>query len=178
MNQQLRLEILTDKNRLQEIYDLRVVAYEASIHQKHINKTLYPNGWFDHFDPQDNTIHFVVLDNNTIVAAARLIILDGEITLSGYTDFDLPNERPFAYWSRMVVHPDYVKLGLGDLLHNVRLKYITDHPAIKFAILSTYEYSRTTFDSMGFRYLGPLDFKVDQSSIPTFAYIFENTKKQ
>jgi len=49
--------ILTDKSRLQEIYDLRVEAYEKSPKSKYVNKEIFPKGWVDHLDDNINTIH-------------------------------------------------------------------------------------------------------------------------
>lgn len=43
-------QILADKSRLQEIFDLRIYAWENSPSLANINKENYPNGFFDELD--------------------------------------------------------------------------------------------------------------------------------
>jgi hypothetical protein len=42
--------ILTDKSRLQEIYNLRVLSYEHSHKAEFVNRQIFPNGWKDDLD--------------------------------------------------------------------------------------------------------------------------------
>jgi hypothetical protein len=81
------------------------------------------------------TIHWFVEDNGKIVGAARLAILDDiKQTNEGFDKFELPSARPFAYWSRLVVHPAFRQSNTTLQLDHVRKKYIIDNPEIKFAI--------------------------------------------
>ena len=50
--------LLTDKTRLKEIYQLRVLAWEHSDYSKYINRQLYPNGLTDHLD--NDGFHFIM----------------------------------------------------------------------------------------------------------------------
>ena len=43
----LTAKFLTDKSRLQEVYDLRVMAYEHSPKSVFVNRQIFPNGLFD-----------------------------------------------------------------------------------------------------------------------------------
>ncbi len=104
MNIDFEIKLLSDKTKLQQIYDLRVRAYQDSEQSNHINKTIYPNGWSDDLDKKEGAFHWIVMDKDKIIAAARLVILeslddtDGEF--EDYTSF-IPLERPFVYWSRL-----------------------------------------------------------------------------
>jgi predicted GNAT family N-acyltransferase len=131
-------ELLTNKSKIQEIYDLRVSAYENSPKSIYVNKELFPNGWRDHLDELEDTYHFIVQDKNKIVASGRVAIIDD---IEKITDLDeafekytIPEGRPFAYFSRLVVHKDYRKLGIPDSLDNVRINFLKQNSLAKFAI--------------------------------------------
>lgn len=118
-------QILTDKSRLQEIFDLRVYAWENSPSPANINRETYPNGFFDKLD--ETAIHWVSFDENRkIIAAARLAIIN-DINELPYPQIvahvSLPAERPFLFYSRLVIHPDYRKQGLKEKFDLVRLRY-------------------------------------------------------
>lgn len=101
--------ILTDKTRLQEVYDLRVDAWENSPESQKVNRQLFPNGWFDVLD--EIGLHWVIFnDQNKIIAAARLNIFDNlqEFPyLKFIKNINIPNTTPFAFYSRLVVAPSY-----------------------------------------------------------------------
>jgi len=130
--------ILTDKSRLQEIYDLRLEAYENSPKSIYVNRLNFPNGLFDELDEKEDTIHWIVEDDRKIVATARISILyklnDIKDLDSDFDNYNIPKERPFAYYSRLVVHHQYRKLGIVNELDEIRVKYITSNENIKFAI--------------------------------------------
>ena len=58
--------ILKDKSRLQEIYDLRVSAYENSPKSEFVNRQIFPNGLSDFLDKRDKTLHWIIEDKNKI----------------------------------------------------------------------------------------------------------------
>ena len=67
--------LLTDKSRLQEIYELRVLCWENSKHSNIINHQKYPNGFKDEFD--EESIHLIITHaDGQIVAACRVTIFD------------------------------------------------------------------------------------------------------
>ena len=154
--------LLTDKSRLQEIYDLRVVAYEHSSKAVYVNRHTFPNGWFDDLDGREQTLHWIIEDGPAIIAAARLAILYNlEDTGEEFGTFALPTERPFAYWSRLVVHPDYRRTMATRSLDAVRKAYLIDNPSIKFALCCATEDRRYAILRLGFQYIG--DFTYDWS---------------
>ena len=147
--------LLTDKTRLQEIYDLRVTAYENSPKSIHVNRKLFPNGWFDTLDPRDETLHWIIEEDSKIIASARLAICNNiKDTNEEFDRFELPKERPFAYWSRLVVHPNYRSKGAMIMLDNVRKNYLLNNPKIKFALSCATEERLKVMLRLDFKYLG------------------------
>lgn len=118
-------QILTDKSRLQEIFDLRVYAWENSPSPANINRETYPNGFFDKLD--ETAIHWVSFDaDGKIIAAARLAIINDVNELPYpqiFTNIELPSERPFLFYSRLVIHPEFRKLGLKEKFDRIRLQF-------------------------------------------------------
>lgn len=101
--------LLTDKKRLQEIYNLRVEAWENSPESEKVNRQLFPNGWFDDLD--EIALHWVIFnDKNKIIASARLNIMDNlkEFPyMKLIKHIKIPDTTPFAFYSRLVVAPSY-----------------------------------------------------------------------
>lgn len=153
----MKVQILTNKSQLQEVYHLRVIAYEKSPQSDYVNRDLYPNGWFDHLDHLDTTVHFIISDNNKIIAAARLVILE-ELESIGkeFSTIDVPQEAPFAFWSRLVVHPDYRKTSAMMLLDRSRKEYLINHPYIKFAIACVVKARSKSLLRQNFKCIGEL----------------------
>ena len=115
--------LLTDKTRLQEIYDLRVLSWENSEQKEYVNKHYFPNGWFDKLD--DDAYHFIIEDNCKIIASSRICIVNdiNEIE-ENFSQFSLPNQRPLAFFSRLVVHPNYRGKNISKLMDEIRLNFI------------------------------------------------------
>lgn len=94
-------EILTDKSRLQEIFDLRVYAWEKSPSPFNINRKTYPNGLFDKLD--ETAIHKVSYnEKNDIIAAERVNIIHDLNELphpEQFANVSFPESRPFLYSS-------------------------------------------------------------------------------
>src|SRR3989442_13922197 len=92
--------VLTDKSRLDEIYKLRVEFYQQSSIAEHVNKQTLPGGWKDSLDECETSIHWIIEDNDQIIASARLVILSNiDDTNEEFQKLPIPEERPFAYWS-------------------------------------------------------------------------------
>jgi len=123
--QALRAELLTDTWRLHEIYDLRLNAWEHTGKNEFVNRQLYPNGWYDPLD--ESAFHWVVInDQNKIIASARLNLF------YSFEEFPyqpsvknllLPDVVPFAFFSRLVVHPHYRQNGLSRQLFTSRASF-------------------------------------------------------
>lgn len=169
-------ELLIDKTRLQEIYDLRVTAYENSPKSIYVNRQIFPTGWFDNLDSRNETLHWIIEDNNKIIASARLAILDKiEDTNEEFDNFELPTARPFAYWSRLVVHPSYRNTSAMVMLDNVRKKYLLDNPQINFALSCVTEDRCKLFLRLGFKYLGDFMYNWEGKSEQVIkAFLFTN----
>lgn len=159
MNHHLIPEILTGKTRLQEIYDLRVIAYENSAQSDCINRKIYPNGWSDHLDELENTIHWIVIDNGKIIASARLAILKNlHETKEELGRFGLADNVPFAYWSRLVVHPDYRRTRTMMRLDAIRKSYIDNNNQIKFALSCVVDARAKSLLRLGFEFKGNVPY--------------------
>jgi predicted GNAT family N-acyltransferase len=161
--------LLKDKSRLQEIYDLRVTAYEDSPKSVYVNKELFPNGWKDHLDEVDNTYHFVVIDNQKIVASGRIAIVDDVYELTDLKEaldmFELPKEKPVAYLSRLVVHKEYRKRGIPDSMDRFRLNFLKENKMAKFAIGCATNDRQASLLKYGFVNLGTCHFKFLEDKI-------------
>lgn len=181
MNQILTPELLNDKTRLQEIYNLRVQAYENSPKSIFVNKQMFPMGWSDHLDESENTFHFIVQDNNVIVASSRLALIND---INKLTDLDealekykIPTDRPFAYFSRLVVHKDYRKLGIPDSLDNFRINFLKEKTDAKFAIGWATPDRHASLLKYGFENLGVFDYKFANNEIKISVSFFCNILK-
>ncbi len=121
--------LLTDKSKLQEVYLLRVTAWEDSDKKHLINQHLLPNGWKDKLD--NDAAHWVIVNkNNVIIASARLNVLDQISHISQYQDFcsaDYSINNRFAYISRLVVRSDFRNLGLARMLDKARIDFAMEN---------------------------------------------------
>jgi GNAT superfamily N-acetyltransferase len=149
--------ILTDKSRLNEIYALRTRAYEHSYKSVYVNSEVLQEGWKDDLD--DMAIHWVVEQEGRIIASARLVILDDlEQTGEDILGFDLPHQRPFAYYSRLVVDPAVRGNGIGKAMDDIRISYIRDHN-VAFALAFSFVERSDSLLRLGFRELGTVSYK-------------------
>lgn len=118
--------ILEDKSRLQEIYNLRVFAWENSPGKENVNAEKYPNGYRDNLE--DISIHIISTNEiGEIIGAARLTVCDSldQLPYPGiFKAYEhlMPKERPFLFYSRLVIHPDYRKTGLRKIFDDFRIK--------------------------------------------------------
>ncbi|MFY9261934.1 MAG: hypothetical protein WAO71_15695 [Gallionella sp.] len=178
MNTAFKPALLMDKSRLQEIYDLRVIAYENSSKFSYVNKRLFPDGWFDELDKLDTTLHWIIEVDNIVIASARLAILDYiKDTHVDFDKFELPSGRPFAYWSRLVVHPDYRKTSAMMMLDAVRNRYLIDHKNIKFALCCVTEERSKAVIRQGFKYMGECNYNWGQEKTiaqSQLMYLYQN----
>lgn len=122
--------ILTDLTRLQEIYNLRCLAWENGPYPDGVNFKNYPNGFYEKID--EKSIHFVIYNGDKeIIAASRLTHIQEFEELpypKVFTSFSVyPNERPFLFYSRLVIHPNYRKMGLKQKMDKIRLQYQKDN---------------------------------------------------
>jgi predicted GNAT family N-acyltransferase len=168
-------QLLEDKSRLQEIYDLRVKAYENSPKFIYVNKEVFPNGWYDKLDERNETLHWIIEVDNKIIASARLAILDNiKDTNEDFDKFEMPIERPFAYWSRLVVHPDYRQTTAVQMLDTIRKSYLVNNSHIKFAVCCATKDRNKAILELGFIYLGEFFYNWGGGTIqqPQLIYVY------
>ncbi|MBX7173962.1 MAG: hypothetical protein K1X72_23530 [Pyrinomonadaceae bacterium] len=148
-------EVLTDKSRLQEIFDLRVYAWEKSPSPVNINRKTYPNGLFDKFD--QSAIHKVSYnEKNEIIAAERVNIIHNLEDLphpEQFANIDLPDKRPFLYSSRLVIHPEYRKMGLKELYDIARLQFQVEND-FAFSLAKTFLFRTKELTKFGWEDCG------------------------
>jgi hypothetical protein len=160
MNTSLEPQLLCDTTYLQEIYDLRVAAYEESPQAQFINRTIYPNGWSDSLDEHEGSLHWVIFDKGAIIASARLTILqDIQEVREDVPEHLLPEDRPFAYWSRLVVHKDYRRTRSMMKLDSIRKAFILNDDNIKFAFTCVVPARGNSLLRLGFHYLDDIAYK-------------------
>jgi hypothetical protein len=123
MQTTFKVEILRDRTRLPEVYNLRVIAWEHSEKAAFINKEHFPEGWKDKFD--DNAFHWVIKYHNKIIASARVAMLNQVSDLDeALNNYNLPQISPIGFYSRMVVHPDFRGNKIVAMMDSVRINFL------------------------------------------------------
>lgn len=146
-------QILGDQTRLPEIYRLRCLAWQNSPSAHLINFKKYPDGFQDTIDLQ--SLHFCsVNQQDEIIGAARLTLAHRFEELPYSKIFSVtdhwPAERPFLYYSRLVIHPGYRKTGLKEKLDRVRISYQQQH-RIAFSVTTVLERRAAELETYGFK---------------------------
>lgn len=149
--------ILTDKTKLTEIYKLRVSAFEVSEKSEIINFDKYPDGWQDELD--DTGIHFVSMnEENKIIAAARTNFITKLSDLpypEVFKSFILPSDRPFLYYSRLVIDNEFRCIKLLKAILDLEYKFLISNS--KFGITLASKTTNLLIRFYNFKNLGPVD---------------------
>lgn len=165
-------EILTDKSRLPEIYHLRVAAYENSPKSIFVNREIFPDGMSDELDERETTLHYIIKDNDKIVASARIAVLNDIKDIDEpVEENELPLGRPFAYYTRLVVHPDYRGLGLSAIMDKVRSDYLRAHKDIHFALAWATSHRKQSLLNVGFRIFTEYEYEWEGNTVRLDGYI-------
>jgi len=156
--------ILKNPQRLDEICKLRCLAWENSPFPSAINFVNYPNGYEDALDKK--SIHFYsVNQNDEIIGSARLTILNSLDELpypKVFTTFKVwPAERPFLFYSRLVIHPDYRKNGLKEQMDKIRVRYQFEH-AISFSVATATCKRAGDISQYGFKTIATVSKETDR----------------
>ncbi|PHR49177.1 MAG: hypothetical protein COA32_03765 [Fluviicola sp.] len=168
----MKVEILKSVERLDEIKKLRVLAYAKSKYSEFINIDSYPNGFSDKLDGR--SVHFVIEKQKTIIAAARLTLVHSlsELPYSNiFSDSGIPNIKPFWFFSKMVVSPDYKGLGLRSKIDQKRFEFLNSSEYKTFALMTAKEWRKKELESKGCLEVNMVDFSAD-----TY-YPFSNKEK-
>ncbi|MEI6949755.1 hypothetical protein V9K67_21390 [Paraflavisolibacter sp. H34] len=163
----LEAKLLTDKRRLQEIYDLRVLSYEDSPYSVYINKEKFPNGYFDHLDPLETTYHWIVEEDKKIIGSVRAAIIQNlEALKDDLPPLELPQNVPFAYCGRTAVHPGFRSGKVMLLLDHAIRRFITDNSEIKFAFCLAVPERVSAVKRLGFQSKGfvPYDWGIGEKT--------------
>lgn len=102
---------------LQEIGRLRVNAWQTIAG---LAPSTTGDTWLD--DLEAESYHFYVVFDGVLIAASRLSLITdiAEVTMHAvFREYFTP-EPPFWYLTRLVVHPEYQKLGLMHKLDAIR----------------------------------------------------------
>ena len=118
-------QLVTNPSRLKEIYNLRVDVWEHSGTSQFVNRRLYPDGWSDELDK--TAWHWMIVNaEDKIIAAARMNLFTSFNQFPYYPSMKhiaFPHIFPFAFYSRLVIHPDYHGNGLSRQLVSSRLLF-------------------------------------------------------
>src|SRR6185312_1265926 len=158
--------LLNNPFRLQEIFDLRLDVWENSGNIEFVNRKLFPNGWYDQLD--ESAIHWVILNHqNRIVASARLNIfysLKESPYCASISHLPFPAEVPFAFFSRLVVHPQYRQRGLSRQLYEARARFCRERKIAWSQVFINNPYVISMFEAEGFKNTGETEVSYHASS--------------
>lgn len=172
-------ELLTDTTRLEEIYQLRVLAWEHTSYSRYINRRLFPNGWTDHLD--NGGVHFIMQnEKKEIVASSRFNVLYKLSDLPEqdlFNKFNYPETRPFGLFSRLVIHPDYRKLGLSSKFDLKMMEYCKKQK-ISFTLAWIHHGGLEQLTSIGFKILGTAYYNAfsKESLHELYVMLFDNSE--
>ncbi len=174
-----RTSILSEPSRLPEIYELRLIAWERSSRKEVANRTLFPNGWYDDLD--ESAIHWISVDeNDIIVASARLNIFNALERFPYYNaiqHIEMDPKGTFAFFSRLVVHPQFRKNGLGRALYQSRAAYCEEHDISWSQVFINDPHVIAMFESEGFENVGKASVSYHPSVAPHAVNVFVKKNK-
>lgn len=172
--QALQTGLLTDLSRLNEIYDLRLNVWEHSGKNEFVNRKLYPNGWHDHLDK--SAFHWISInDQNEIIASARLNIFHSLEEFPYYLsvkNLSLPEIMPFAFFSRLVVHPLYRQNGLSRQLFAGRTFFCEERRIRWSQVFINNPLIIRQFEKSGYQKKGQADVAYHHASNPHSVNVF------
>ena len=170
----LEAQLLNDPSRLNEIYQLRVDVWEHSGNCEFVNRVLYPNGWSDELDK--TALHWVITtEQDEIIAAARLNIFNSLDDFPYYLSMkhlSFPTAVPFAFLSRLVVHPDYRQKGLSRKLASSRMLFCKNKNINWFQVFINNKRIIHLFEKMNYRNIGQANVSYHQFSQPHSVNVF------
>ena len=73
----------------------------------------------------EHSLHFVLLEERGVIAAARLCVHEPLAEVPDphlFATADFPMAAPFGCMSRLVVHPDYRRIGIAAILDHARIE--------------------------------------------------------
>lgn len=175
----LRPALLTDTSRLPEIYNLRLNVWEHSGKSEFVNRKLYPNGWYDDLD--ESAFHWIVVKGeNKIIASARLNLFNSLEEFPYYQavkNLSLPEIMPFAFFSRLVVHPQYRQNGLSRQLFTARTLFCAEREIRWSQVFINNPGIIRQFEKSGYQNIGQAGVSYHPSSDPHLVNVFIKENK-
>lgn len=172
--QALQPVLLTDLSRLPEIYDLRLNVWEHSGKSEFVNRKLYPNGWYDHLD--ESAFHWIIInDQDKIIASARLHLFNSLEEFPYHLsvkNFSLPELMPFAFFSRLVVHPHYRNHGLSRQLYKSRARFCEERKIRWSQVFINNPLIINQYEKSGYKNIGQANVAYHPSSHPHLVNVF------
>lgn len=167
-DENLQTFLLADGHRLQEVYDLRLKVWEQKGSGDVVNRTLFPDGWYDELD--DSGFHWITINSfHEIIAAARLNIFHS-LKESPYFEatqhLRFPESEPFAFYSRLVVHPDYRSRSLSKKLYQLRAAYCDELRLSQSQLFTNNPYVISLYRDNGFKVAGKAKVSYHSSLVP------------
>jgi len=165
--------LLKEKERLIEIYKLRVKAWQS---YGIITPQTYPNGYTDVLDTDG--LHWVIQSENKVIGSARLNILFEPNSLPYPKTFkrviDFDTDSPFIFYSRLVIDPEYQGNNYSALLDEARINFIKKQTGIKKIIATAGEKRAKKLKCYGFNILGKVILSDDYKSMDSMdTYIIQ-----
>lgn len=163
----MKIERLESLERLPEVYRLRVKAYSDSPCSSLVTPDRYPNGLSDHLE--EMSVHFAAVDSGMIVGSARLTKLHSVKNLPYSKIFSkvvLPTERPFWFFSKLVVCPAARGHNLGERMDRCRFDFLKQTESKTFALMTAKKWRARKLALVGWEALGAVDSSLD----PAYPY--------
>ena len=156
--------LLTDNQYLQEIYHLRVDAWEESPYAFLVNREAFPNGLTDSLD--EKAYHFISrkLPEEKIIASGRVNILSSLDDLSkseaaAFRQFIGDGYHNIGFISRQSIHAAYRRIGLTKAFDHARLRFMQEQ-GLRICIAYANPERLNRLYSYGFVKLGTFTFKI------------------
>lgn len=173
-DKKLYTSFLSDRYRLQEVFEMRLEAWEHTGNHEFVNRELFPHGWFDDLDA--TALHWITTnERQKIVAAARLNIFNTleEFPYSAAVQhLTFPTVAPFAFFSRLVVSPAYRNNGLSRELYLRRAAYCKMRGVAWSQVFINNPVVIRLFESEGFSPVGRADISYHTATPPHPVNVF------
>jgi hypothetical protein len=146
----LLLAEISDSSLLEQVYKLRVVAWDGKI-----KVPLSRTGWVD---PEDGSArHWAIMSGRHVVAAARFSVHQTVAELpdaEGYVGVFTELPVPIGSLNRCVVHPDFRNRGLSRVLDRTRISAGKGSGCRCLVICATDEQRAAAIARLGFEFRG------------------------
>lgn len=114
MEKEYEIKLVKDKKKLSEVQKLRILAWESSTKSHFMQDKIFRELMID--DCSTDYI-FYVEEEGKVVGTGRIRMLYDISDLDiKYSNFSIPDKRPFGFCERLAVHPDYRGKGVAKAI--------------------------------------------------------------